>query len=589
MLRLFLSVNLACALPSLDFPDDLESLQLLQLRAERHNNTQAVASEVASESSLDAKCYLVGDVHIEQSFWGGKVNFHKNGVFEIVKSIDERFNVQTYQCPAWAMRTDAGWLQGMAFDIDGSRIVVTLATREEVYNGRYVRNGGRWVHNDDLFEDGRWRKLYINVDGVDYNTEDLPFTIPGTSIEIRKHRKDFEFLIETDGFRAEVLQYCEAHHEAFCYFNTAIYLDRDNVPPAADSNAICTTAQNTNQLADGKPILFSEENLKYICDQCMSGIEDWKGPNRKWTRVGAESEFDKFQCVLPPDPPAPPPAKAVCETNGCSWDHGQELCQSLEVDTALFDDCLFDFCQKCDDSSADDFVDFEEDMHPNPICVQGATECNPADVCSKSVKMNTLTVTQNNLGGVGPDEGAEEIRYGNAAVVNGRAVDLVLTTDGTFTTSKPKKNGKSGAFGIINVKCGTAVTVKMQVVDSESGNPVTLERVALTWYDLDEGKKGKGRAMVQTCGSTGAIVSDNTELTVDRKGECSTATSSVAGTGKDNPKSPHQLDHIQISRSLTLPFLGVSEWRSTLSLAKGFKGRNFMFAIEPSVACGAED
>merc|ERR1711865_1321534 len=129
---------------------------------------------------------------------------------------------------------------------------------------------------------------------------------------------------------------------------------------------------------------------------------------------------------------------------------------------------------------------------------------------------------------------------GNSAVVNGRAVDLVLTTDGTFKTHKPSKNGNSGAFGVLNVKCGTSVTVTMNVVDSENGSPVTLDKVALTWYDLDEGKKQKGRATVTTCGSAGAIISENTELTVLREGDCSSATSSVAGTGKDNPTSPHQ-------------------------------------------------
>jgi len=164
-------------------------------------------------------------------------------------------------------------------------------------------------------------------------------------------------------------------------------------------------------------------------------------------------------------------------------------------------------------------------------------------------------------------------------------VDLVLTTDGEFKSSKPSKNGNAGAFGVLNVKCGSSVSVTMKVVDAETGAPVTLDAVALTWYDLDEGKKAKGRATVTTCGSTGAIVSENTELTVVREGDCSSATSSVAGTGKDNPKSPHQLDSVQVSRSVTLPFKQVSEFSSTLSLAKGSKGRNFLFALEPSVAC----
>jgi len=570
---------------------DMDHLSLLQLGARKHNQTQAVAADSARGN---AHCNLAGDVHIERSFWGGKVDFHKNGVFEVVRSIDERFNVQTYQCPAWVYNTANGWLKGIAMEVDGTSIVVLPPDRMETGQAR-LDNGGRWVNDDEDFQGGHWRHVTLIADGVSYDQTQFPLTIPGTSIEIRKHRYDYEFEIATDGFVARVLQTAKAeigltdkNHGGMSYFNLQLWLDSQNVPPAAGSNSICTTAQATTQLADDKPMLFSTDNLKFICDECMSGIDEWKN-GESIHRVGAEANLDKFQCTLPPDPPPPPPAKAVCERSGCSWDHGLELCHSLQGDQALHNDCLFDYCQTCDDLAAAEFIGFEEDVAPSPVCVQGATECSPDDVCSKSVKMNTLTVTQNNLGGVGPDAGAEEIRYGNAAVVNGRAVDLVLTTDGTFTTSKPAKNGKSGAFGIINVKCGSQVTVKMQVVDSESGAPVTLEQVALTWYDLDEGKKGKGRATVTTCGSTGAIISDNSELTVNREGDCSTATSSVAGNGKDNPSSPHQLDTLQISRALTLPFKGVSQWISTLALAKGHKGRNFMFAIEPSVACGPSE
>jgi len=526
---------------------------------------------------------LAGDVHIERTFYGGKVDFHKLGVFEVVKSADERFNVQTYQCPAWVMNTANGWLRGVAMELDGISISIRSAAREEVDTG--VNIGGAWHGpNDELYQNFLYRKVYINADGVDYESTSLPITIPGTSIEIRKHRYDYEFEIVTEGFTARVLQHCGQSHGGYCYFNLAVWLDRSNIQPLEGSNSICTTSQATTQLAADKPILFSTDDLRFICDQCMAGNRAFQDLNMQ---VGGQANLERFQCVLPPDPPPPPPAQAVCENNGCSWDHGQELCSSLQGDDALYNDCLFDFCQQCEETDAVGFVEFEEDVHPSPICVQGATECNPDEVCTRSVKMNTLTVTQNNLGGVGPDAGAEEIRYGNAAVVDGRAVDLVLTTDGTFRTSKPSKNGKTGAFGIINVKCGSSVTVKMRVVDSESGSPVTLERVAVTWYDLDEGKKQKGRASVQTCGSTGAIVSENTELTVVREGGCSTATSSVAGTGKDNPRNPNQLDTLQISRSLTLPFVGVSEWTSTLSLAQGYKGRNFLFSLEPSVACAA--
>jgi hypothetical protein len=382
----------------------------------------------------------------------------------------------------------------------------------------------------------------------------------------------------TGGFDARVEMMTNRH--PYCYVDTGLRLKPDNVPDN-NENSFCIKGPAATPIADDamdadwSASLFTNADHERICDYCQA-----------YNARSGHAHVRAQKCAKPPPVPPPPPAKKECDDNECSWTHAQQLCHSLQGDDVLYNDCLFDFCLECDDDAAVQFVAEDEDENPDPICVAGAAECAPEEVCTNAVKMNTLTVTQNNLGGVGPDSGAEEIRYGNAAVINGKAVDLVLTTDGAFKSSKPSVNGNAGAFGVLNVKCGSSVTVTMNVVDAATGNPVMLDAVALTWYDLDEGKKAKGRATVTTCGSTGAIVSENTELTVVREGGCSSATSSVAGTGKDNPTSPHQLDSVQISRSLTLPFKQVSSITSTLSLAKGFKGRNFLFAIEPSVACG---
>jgi len=383
----------------------------------------------------------------------------------------------------------------------------------------------------------------------------------------------------------------------YCHVDVTMKLQPDNLPLPTE-NGLCTKGPAATPIVDSSIdsdwslSLFTEADHHRICEYCEAynsrdGVTDGMDHRTHAARIGWQQEVQEtFKCSRPPAAPPAPPAKEQCEKSGCSWMEAQQLCASLQGDDVLYGDCVMDFCAECDAGAADDFVAEEEDEHPKPICVAGAPECTPDAVCNTAVKMNTLTVTQNNLGGVGPDTGAAEIRYSNAAVVKGRAVDLVLTTDGDFKTNKASKNGSAGPFGIVNVKCGTSVTVTMKVVDSASGQPVTLDTVAVTWYDLDEGKKEKGRASVTTCGSTGAIISENTELTVKRQGQCSTSTSSVAGTGKDNPTSPHKLDAVQIARAVTYPFKGVSEWTSMLSLAKGHKGRNFLFAVEPSVACG---
>lgn len=529
--------------------DEVDALQLLQVAAKKHNHTDE------GFSRGDGYCAFWGDTHTVASYNGKLPDPQQYGLFTLANSLDGRFKSQLYQCPAW-WNPSIGWINAMAYEIDGTKIQILPPIVGQIGN-----NG----------------PVYIRANDIEYTSTQLPFTVPGTNIELRAHKPPYGFHIVTDGFdaRVEMMTKPPGNGNPYCYVDTGLRLSPDNVPNT-DENSFCIKGPAATPLADDSDdadwsvSLFSQADHERICDYC-----GWY--NRMYGSTAG------VKCHKPPPAPPAPPAKVECEQNECSWTHAQQLCSSLRGDDTLYNDCLFDFCLECDDAAATTFVSEDEDENPDPICVAGAPECNPGEVCTEAVKMNTLTVSQNNLGGVGPDEGAEEIRYSNAAVVNGRAVDLVLTTDGAFKTHKASKNGNSGPFGILNVKCGTSVSVNMKVVDSDNGQPVTLDSVALTWYDLDEGKKEKGRATVTACGSTGAIVSENTELTVVREGDCSSSTSSVPGTGKDNPTSPHQLNSVQIARAVTLPFKGVSEWSSTLSLAKGFKGRNFLFADRKSV------
>ena len=72
------------------------------------------------------------------------------------------------------------------------------------------------------------------------------------------------------------------------------------------------------------------------------------------------------------------------------------------------------------------------------------------------LNFSIATVTANNLGGRGPDSGAEEIRYqgitnaGNEA--DGGPVDLVITElSGEYHCKICTNNGISGDFGMINM------------------------------------------------------------------------------------------------------------------------------------------
>lgn len=539
--------------------DDLgdETMNLLQITARKHNHTHE------DFSKGDGYCAYRGDTHTVASFHEKLPDPQQLGLFTMANSKDGRFKAQLYQCNSMGPTT-TGWINAMAFEVDGNRVVILPPILSEIYNGK---------------------PCYIRANDKEFTSADLPYTIPGTSIELQAHhppgidlRSGFHIL--TDGFDARVETVTDGWPDF--WIEVGLQLSPDNVPDN-DENSFCVKGPAALPLLDDSmetdwsDSLFTNSDHDRLCSYCQG-----RNAKKGWTDA---TNAMAAKCVKPPPKPPPPTPQEECEINGCSWTHGQQLCHSLKGDDTLFNDCVFDFCLECRDDAAVEFVEDDEDTNPDPLCVAGAPECAPEEVCAKAIKMNTLTVTQNNFGGVGPDSGAEEIRYSNAAVVGGRAVDLVLSTDGTFESSKPSKNGNAGAFGVLNMKCGTSVTVLMKVVDSENGSPVVLDAVALTWYDLDEGRNAKGRATVTTCGSTGAIVSENTELTLKREGDCSSASSSVPGTGKDNPKSPHQLTSVQVARAFTLPFKQTSEFTSTLSLEKGFKGRNFLFAIEPSVAC----
>jgi hypothetical protein len=172
-------------------------------------------------------------------------------------------------------------------------------------------------------------------------------------------------------------------------------------------------------------------------------------------------------------------------------------------------------------------------------------------------------------------------------VINGQVVDVKVTATSPYK-GKGSKNGVIGTLGRLNVKAGTSVTLDIQVLDSATGNAVNLDGFAVTFLDLDEGKKGKGRASVTVCGAE-QFVPNPTELTLTsaNAGRCSTATSSVAGTGADNPKSVDGAltNDVASKRVVSYVYESGDAFSVTLDVAKGYGYRNFMFALVPGAAC----
>jgi len=207
--------------------------------------------------------------------------------------------------------------------------------------------------------------------------------------------------------------------------------------------------------------------------------------------------------------------------------------------------------------------------------------------------VDLTNVISNNLGGQGPDQGAEEIRYKNALSFDGKTVDIVLTAKDEYALGKAKDNGVEGKIGRVAVTCGSSTNFEFKFEDSTTGDAVPVDNVAVTFYDLDEGKKGRGKETVSMCSPDEVYTMSDTELVSSTTGDCHDFASSAAGTGKDNPKDPSDLSAEQLAKSVTYSFSGQSALSWKASVGSGCKGkikqRVFMFAFVPAVACGTDE
>merc|ERR1719265_1176419 len=152
-------------------------------------------------------------------------------------------------------------------------------------------------------------------------------------------------------------------------------------------------------------------------------------------------------------------------------------------------------------------------------------------------------------------------------------------------------NGVKGSLGRLSMKTGQEVTFKLSLVDAETDTPVKVRSLSMTFLDLDEGKKGKGRCSVEVC-SAEQFVLEGSELAVSSSGGCSAATSTTQGTAKDNPSSVEGalVDDVASRRVVSYVFGedddGIYSFK--LTAGKGFGQRNFLFTMTPGAACARD-
>jgi len=219
--------------------------------------------------------------------------------------------------------------------------------------------------------------------------------------------------------------------------------------------------------------------------------------------------------------------------------------------------------------------------------------------CSNVMDWNFFNakVTENNLGGVGPDSGAKEIRY--SGVANG--MDLVLTTDDDYAVNPKVKayeidgdtvmldgagnNGINGKFGQVNVKGNTDVKLTFTLVEEGSNTPADVapeQTIFFSVYDLDTDGPGKGYEFVDfTTPVDSYSVTKGTTCQMKGNKEHLYATARRKGNNDDNPTDPLHMTQTQKDSAIWITFKGRNTWGMTFG-EKGNKsgkgGRNLLFA-----------
>jgi len=561
------------------FTDEAEALSLLQHRA--HTDLDANRTDVAplginvrgcrGRVENAVRCSFSGDTHMQSRFaLPHRPDFHLLGLYEAAKAKDNSFEAQIFQCP-WHRIYPAAAASGLALRI-GENVI------------EFLRNT-----NCGEVVGGRTEPISI-VNGERVRFSDFPMTLDDGTF-IAAHKPDmmqFAFCIDTaDGSTVANVAYaswaCDRITDS-SNFLMDLLLPADQA--STDDGTMCGQSapnRHPSQLTEGMQkvdlasgaSLFSRASHESLCSSCH------------WGNFGP--------CEHPPPPPPPPPnSQVACEEAKCPYDRAQELCASLESHEVSYENCLNDVCMSCEDNemmvvAADELVAAEEQENPGPCCVDAGSKCGlPADTCSASVKMNMFQMAQNNLGGLGPDEGAEEIRFSKAAAINGQLVDLVIKqSGGNYLSNNPGKNGKSksGAFGNINLKAKHDVDLEFSFEDSTSGTAVTVEDLSITFYDIDEGKRGKSRSTLTACGADNVVVTTDSELTLDHAAGCYKISSSTHGTAADNPTSASTLSALQASRTATFVFSDASKVYINYQIGKGFGARNVHFLVEPTLPC----
>jgi len=212
-----------------------------------------------------------------------------------------------------------------------------------------------------------------------------------------------------------------------------------------------------------------------------------------------------------------------------------------------------------------------------------------ASLCSGAgISLDSATVLHSNLGGQGPDEGAEVMVVGPVAP----GINLEITAKSPYTpnTINPRggvlNNKVHDKFIQINVATNTAVDLQFQLIDSSNSQPTTMDKFAFTMVDRDQGMSHESRESITVEGYSSYKA--GSDVAVEAKGESlATFSSTLRGGNVDNPTSPYALSGMAERRGAVLVFKDTSKFNLRIEESDyaNPQGRNLLFAGGSGVLC----
>ena len=212
------------------------------------------------------------------------------------------------------------------------------------------------------------------------------------------------------------------------------------------------------------------------------------------------------------------------------------------------------------------------------------------------------TMTHSNLGGEGPDGGAEGILYEGVGTVDGISLDLEVREVATAGNADYMAHNNAstminGHFGQINMKADREATFEFCFLYTDSGVQAVLDDFGYVYHDFDSGTNDNER--LRASGQAYYLTSDDladadgpvpTQLDIVTLSDGRVQfTSTEKGVGKDNAADPDDLTVQQKSRMLQLRYTNAACVTLSFSIPIGdvdevaftaqSYGRNFLFEV----------